>query len=230
MLFGCYMAGATWNCCCLCASSVYTIQPPTSSHCLYFKPHTQDACLFRCNLPPALLVQWLESFTCSCSTSRIQVWWADCFSLWSLTAAPWAEEHNTPALLRRPLTSSVHDDHYCPVFFRPGSWPHTGQGHDACTSSTVLWTTVGSARMPAKNEWMRCGCDKQIFSRLFSFFNLLPALLLLLSLCRTPAGPFLPWPLQRPPVQISASSGPRPGFNVKAQKACSSAMKEKNVS
>ena len=30
-IFGCYTAGATWNCCRLGASSVYTIQPCTSS-------------------------------------------------------------------------------------------------------------------------------------------------------------------------------------------------------
>ena len=33
-LFGCYMAWATWNCCHLHASSVYTIPPCTSSHYL----------------------------------------------------------------------------------------------------------------------------------------------------------------------------------------------------
>ena len=34
---GAGMAGATWNCCCLSASSVYTIQPCTVS--LHAKPH-----------------------------------------------------------------------------------------------------------------------------------------------------------------------------------------------
>ena len=34
-LFGCYMAGATWNCCRLGARSVYTMQPCTSLQCLF---------------------------------------------------------------------------------------------------------------------------------------------------------------------------------------------------
>jgi len=39
MLFGCYMAEAAQNCCCLSESSVYIIQPRTSLQC-YLKPHT----------------------------------------------------------------------------------------------------------------------------------------------------------------------------------------------
>ena len=39
-LFGCCMAGATWNCCRLCASSVYTIQPCTSLQCDFIQSHT----------------------------------------------------------------------------------------------------------------------------------------------------------------------------------------------
>ena len=34
----------------------YTIQPCTMS--LQSNPHTQDACVFSCNLPPALLAEW----------------------------------------------------------------------------------------------------------------------------------------------------------------------------
>ena len=36
-LFGCYMAGATWNCCRIGACFVYTIQPCTSFQCHLFK-------------------------------------------------------------------------------------------------------------------------------------------------------------------------------------------------
>ena len=38
-LFGCYMAGATWNCCRLCADSVYTIQPCTSLQFHFIRNH-----------------------------------------------------------------------------------------------------------------------------------------------------------------------------------------------
>ena len=38
-LFGCCMAGATWNCCCFCASPVYTIQPYTSLQCHFIQSH-----------------------------------------------------------------------------------------------------------------------------------------------------------------------------------------------
>ena len=58
------MAGATWNCCPLGASSVYTIQPCTMS--LHAKPHMYGGCMFSCNLPPALLAEWLGSFTSNC--------------------------------------------------------------------------------------------------------------------------------------------------------------------
>ena len=56
------MAGATWNCSRLSASSVYTIQPCTMS--LHAKPHMQGGCVFSCNLPPALLAEWPGSFMC----------------------------------------------------------------------------------------------------------------------------------------------------------------------
>ena len=38
-LFGCYTAGAACNCCRLCARSVYTIQPCTSSQCHFIQRH-----------------------------------------------------------------------------------------------------------------------------------------------------------------------------------------------
>ena len=39
VLFGCCMAGATWNCCRLRASSVYTIQLCTSVQCHFIQNH-----------------------------------------------------------------------------------------------------------------------------------------------------------------------------------------------
>ena len=38
-LFGCCMAGATWNCCHLGTSSVYTIEPRTSLQCHFIQSH-----------------------------------------------------------------------------------------------------------------------------------------------------------------------------------------------
>ena len=38
-LFSCYMAGATWNCCRLDASSMYTIQPCSSLQCHFIWSH-----------------------------------------------------------------------------------------------------------------------------------------------------------------------------------------------
>ena len=39
-LSGCCTAGATWNCCCFGASSVYTIQPCTSLQCHFIQSNT----------------------------------------------------------------------------------------------------------------------------------------------------------------------------------------------
>ena len=44
-LFGCCVVGATWNCCCLGASSAYTFQPCTSLQCHFFQNHTDRALL-----------------------------------------------------------------------------------------------------------------------------------------------------------------------------------------
>ena len=44
------------------ARSVYTIHPCTMS--FHAKLHRWDACVFSCNLPPALLAEWPGSFTC----------------------------------------------------------------------------------------------------------------------------------------------------------------------
>ena len=52
------------------ACSVYTIQPQTLS--LHAKSHKSGACMFSCNLPPALLVKWPGSFTCYCGNTGIE--------------------------------------------------------------------------------------------------------------------------------------------------------------
>ena len=52
------------------ARSIYTIQPCTMS--LHAKPHTQGACVFSCNLPPAPLVEWPGSFTCYCGNTGVE--------------------------------------------------------------------------------------------------------------------------------------------------------------
>ena len=67
VLFGCYVAGATWNCCHL---GTFFVHHTTMHHVasLHAKPHTHSACIvFNCNLPPALLAEWPGSFMCYCS-------------------------------------------------------------------------------------------------------------------------------------------------------------------
>ena len=51
------------------ARSVYTIQP-----CHFMQSHTdtQGACVFSCNLPPALLVEWPGYFTCYCGNTGVE--------------------------------------------------------------------------------------------------------------------------------------------------------------
>ena len=62
------MAGATWNCSCLGASPVSTIQPCTMS--LQAKPHTYGVCVFSCNLPPVLLAEWRDLLRATMVTRR----------------------------------------------------------------------------------------------------------------------------------------------------------------
>ena len=50
--------------------SVYTIQPCTTS--LHAKPHMSCACVFSCNLPPALLAEWPGSFMCYCGNTGVE--------------------------------------------------------------------------------------------------------------------------------------------------------------
>ena len=69
-LFGCYMAGAAWNCCHLGTHAVYTIQPCISLQCYLFKATDMGACVFSCNLPPALLAEWLETLCATVVTWR----------------------------------------------------------------------------------------------------------------------------------------------------------------
>ena len=62
----CYLAGAT--CICLGTYSVYNTEPCTSWQCHFMQSHmyTLGACVFSCNLPPALLADWLGSFSITC--------------------------------------------------------------------------------------------------------------------------------------------------------------------
>ena len=69
MLFGCYIAGATWNCCCLGARSVYTIQPCTISRHLMQSHIRKVYAVFSSNLPPALSAECPGSFTCYCGNT-----------------------------------------------------------------------------------------------------------------------------------------------------------------
>ena len=71
-LFGCYVTGAAWNCCLLSARSVYTIQPCTMSRHFMQSHIRRGACVFSCNLPPALLAEWPGSFTCYCANTGVE--------------------------------------------------------------------------------------------------------------------------------------------------------------
>ena len=58
------MATALWNCCRLSTCSVYTIQLCTSLQChfIWRRMCWVSVCL-NCSLPPALLAEWLKSYT-----------------------------------------------------------------------------------------------------------------------------------------------------------------------
>ena len=60
------VAGATWNCSRLDAFCVHhtTMHHVTSCKATYVK-----CCMFSHNLPPALLAEWLGSFTCYCGNT-----------------------------------------------------------------------------------------------------------------------------------------------------------------
>ena len=62
-LFGCYMAGASWNCYHLGAISLYTIQPCTSLRCHLLWSHMRMMHVYlavTCHLPPARpLAEWI---------------------------------------------------------------------------------------------------------------------------------------------------------------------------
>ena len=61
------VAGATLNCCCF---SMFCVQCTTMHHVTSCKkPYTSGACVFSCNLPPALLAERPGSFTCYCSNT-----------------------------------------------------------------------------------------------------------------------------------------------------------------
>ena len=68
-LFGCYVAGATSV---KLLSSRRVLRIPYNRapfHVTYAKPHTQGACVFICNLPPALSADRPGSFTCCCGNT-----------------------------------------------------------------------------------------------------------------------------------------------------------------
>ena len=71
MLFGFYMAGATWNC---CHFSMFCVHHIARHHfmSLHAKLHVSGACVFSCNMPPALLAEWPGSFTCYCSNTGVE--------------------------------------------------------------------------------------------------------------------------------------------------------------
>ena len=65
--FGCCMAGTTWTCCRLGASSVYTMHQFTVS--LHLKPHWLGAV---CLAAPALVAEWPGSWTCYSDNTGVE--------------------------------------------------------------------------------------------------------------------------------------------------------------
>ena len=65
----CHISGATWNC---CRFGTFLLHRTTMHHVtsLHAKPYTSGACMFSCNLPPALLPEWPGSFTCYSAVIR----------------------------------------------------------------------------------------------------------------------------------------------------------------
>ena len=114
VLFGCYMAGATWNSHCLGTGSACTIQhynhAPLYSVTLF--ETTYIGCMFSYNLPPALLAEWLGSFTCYCGNMR-----------WCFTPSQpvWLYQSNM-RVEKTPKYESAQDDPGEDFFPRHSCW------------------------------------------------------------------------------------------------------------
>ena len=73
MVFGCYMAGAAWNCCRLGARSVCTTQPCSGLQCHLIRSRISRAyvCLaVICHLHFSL-AEWPGYFTCYCGNTEV---------------------------------------------------------------------------------------------------------------------------------------------------------------
>ena len=55
-----------------CQVKLWPSQRKFCVHTTHSKPHTLDACVFSCNLPPALLAEWSGAFTCCCSIEGVE--------------------------------------------------------------------------------------------------------------------------------------------------------------
>ena len=80
VLFSCYMAGATWNCC-----HLSTIQY-TRLLCHFIQSHICRVHVFSCNLLHALLPDWPESFTFYCGKTGVE--WIF-YEYWSKSQHSW---------------------------------------------------------------------------------------------------------------------------------------------
>ena len=68
--------------------SVYTTQPCTSLQCLCSNPHTQDTCVFSCNLPSVFLgAEWPGPFMYYCSNTGWNEYWNKSTESW-----PWKRQ------------------------------------------------------------------------------------------------------------------------------------------
>ena len=71
-LFGCYMAGATWNCCCLSMHSLYAIQPCMSLQCRLLQSHIRMVHV--CLAVTSHLHFWQNDQDLLCATAETQGW------------------------------------------------------------------------------------------------------------------------------------------------------------
>ena len=75
VLFGCYVAGATWNCCHLGTSSVYTIQPCSSLQCHIIRSYIRR--MHVC-LAVTCLMRVLQNCQDLLPATAVARWWNGC--------------------------------------------------------------------------------------------------------------------------------------------------------
>ena len=92
-LFSCCMAGATWNCCYLCASFLYTIQPCTRSQCHFIQRHM--GMVHACLAVTCYLYFWWNNWDLLLATGVTQGWNTKIRLRASTEGGPWRRKSPT---------------------------------------------------------------------------------------------------------------------------------------